>query len=295
MANRKEVFQDKLLRRLYPVPPKGTIAGDDGRNRLPQRRVYTVPPPPEGYRAGDEESAKLTEPGNINTEGDPAAETRDERSPEPSNCRHQRRRRKRKRIGVTGEGGQEERDAGGAGEENVGTAAGDAKISRNKRRKEKKRRRKQRLLSLGLLPNASAVEFTYQPDLDEEEEEECWEKRLAELLDFLQATQEICLSDRCAPETARVPDAAMQSLTAGLAADTTPPADLRRLHRLKALVLLRDAGGLAGALEEFRRAAAMPPAETSAICSLFRYWLTDILPAQSDQKPGGSPAPASAI
>ena len=48
------------------------ILGDEGRNKLPQRRVYTVLPPPDGYRAGDGDWATFPEPGNINTEGDQA-------------------------------------------------------------------------------------------------------------------------------------------------------------------------------------------------------------------------------
>ncbi|KAJ8288661.1 hypothetical protein COCON_G00013200 [Conger conger] len=313
MANRKEVFQEKLMRRLYPVPPntekpqaaltnsgsasvkthvkvkaiRGTVtAGDEGRNKLPQRRVYTVLPPPDGYRSGDGESPAFPEPGNINTEGD-QADARDDGSPEPAGGgRHRRRKRHRE----AGGGAEVERDTGGAGE------AGAEKMSKNRRRKEKKRRRKERLLSLGLVPGAAAVEFTYQPGLaeeEEEEEEECREEKMAELLDFLQATWEICLSDSGVSGTTQVPEAVMQGLTAGLLHGSPSPADLLWLHRLKALVLRRDAGGLAGALEEFRRQSTMPHEETSAICSLFCYWLTDILPMRSDQKPGGPLVPTS--
>ncbi|XP_064188913.1 glutamate-rich protein 1 isoform X1 [Anguilla rostrata] len=334
MANRKEVFQEKLMRRLYPVPPKtekpqapltspgsvcekacakvktirGTVAaGEEGKSKPPLTRVYTVLPPPEGYGAGDGESAALPEPGSVDTEDGPAAEARDERSPEPSERGHQRRRRKRRRHGAAGGGGgggggggaEEASEPGGAREEEAGTAGGDAKTSRNRRRKEKKRRRKERLTSLGLAPGAAAaVEFTYQPgpvgEEEEEEQQERGEEKMAELLDFLRATREICLSDRGASAAAQVPDAVMEGLTAGLAAGTAPPADRAGLRRLLALALRRDAGGLAGALEEFGRGSDMPPAETSAVRSLFRYWLTDVLPARSDPEPAGSPAPPPA-
>ncbi|KAG5857335.1 hypothetical protein ANANG_G00018360 [Anguilla anguilla] len=173
------------------------------------------------------------------------AEARGERSPEPSERGHQRRRRKRRRHGAAGGGGgggggggaEEESEPGGAREEEAGTAGGDAKTSRNRRRKEKKRRRKERLTSLGLAPGAAAaVEFTYQPgpageeEAEEEEEggeeeQERGEEKMAELLDFLRATREICLSDRGASAAAQVPDAVMEGLAAGLAAGMAPPAD----------------------------------------------------------------------
>ncbi|KAJ8291202.1 hypothetical protein GJAV_G00022560 [Gymnothorax javanicus] len=313
MANRRDVFQEKLMRRLYPVLPKpekspaasndsGAVpektcaklktvrekvtAGDAGGSMPAQRRLYTALPPPEDYRPADGGSAALSEPEGTSNEGVPAGETQRESSPEPSDGAHRRRRRKRRRRAAAE---AEPRDLGGAGEDQGRTDNGDSNVSRNKRRKEKKKRRKERLFSLGLIPSAGAVEFTYQPGLaeDEVEDETERQRKTLELQDFIQTTWETCCSDNGASECARVTAAVMQGMTARLGPGSGPGSDplpdLPRLLRLRALVLQRDADGLKGALEEFWRESAMDPAETSAICSLFRYWLTEILPLQRDQ------------
>lgn len=71
---------------------------------------------------------------------------------------------------------------------------GGERISRNKKRKLKKKRHKEKLLSMGLVPRAAALEFTYQRDGEEDEEEDN-ERRSAELSDFLRTTMEIYMSD----------------------------------------------------------------------------------------------------
>ncbi|KAG7465795.1 hypothetical protein MATL_G00157480 [Megalops atlanticus] len=284
MASRKEVFLDKLMKRLYPSPAKAeipqatgsggvsvaektavkvknithTVTGDGGKNRLPQKRLYTVLMPPDGFKTGAEESTALSEPGDINSEGDPDVGTQGEDSPELSSGGQWRRRRKRKAGGAPG-GGAEERGKGKA----TGSIAG-----------------------------AAPVEFTYQPGGGQEEEEEeeeveeeehaeeCTEKRRAEVLDFLQTTQELYLSDTGSSVAGKPqsPDRSVPALLASLSAGTAPPADVTRIHHLKSLVLLQDTDRLTNALEDFQRSSTLPSEETSVICSLFHYWLTDILP-----------------
>lgn len=68
-------------------------------------------------------------------------------------------------------------------------------VSRNKKRKLKKKRHKEKLLSMGLMPRASALEFTYQKDGEVEEGKEDNERRATELSDFLRTTLEIYMSD----------------------------------------------------------------------------------------------------
>lgn len=72
-------------------------------------------------------------------------------------------------------------------------AEGGEHISRNKKRKLKKKRHKEKLLSMGLMPRAAALEFTYTRD--EEEEERNDETTAAEVSDFLRTTLEIYTSD----------------------------------------------------------------------------------------------------
>lgn len=64
-------------------------------------------------------------------------------------------------------------------------------LSKNKRRKMKKKRHKEKLFALGLVPRTRALEFTYKQSGDEGGEE-----KLEEVLEFLQNTHEIYLSDR---------------------------------------------------------------------------------------------------
>lgn len=72
---------------------------------------------------------------------------------------------------------------------------GGERISRNKKRKLKKKRHKEKLLSMRLMPRASALEFTYQKDGEVDKGKEDNERRAAEVSDFLRTTLEICMSD----------------------------------------------------------------------------------------------------
>lgn len=81
------------------------------------------------------------------------------------------------------------------GERDAPIDQGGEGVSRNRRRKLKKKRHKEKLLSTGVTPRASALEFTYQKDGEMEEEKEDAERRAAELSDFLRTTLETYISD----------------------------------------------------------------------------------------------------
>jgi len=106
-----------------------------------------------------------------------------------------RKRRKRKPA--------RHQDSGKDGAAEVSRAPvdeGGERISKNKKRKMKKKRHKEKLLAMGLMPRATALEFTYRKDGEEEEEEEEEEednnkRRAAEVSDFLRTTMEIYMSD----------------------------------------------------------------------------------------------------
>lgn len=105
-----------------------------------------------------------------------------------------RRRKRKKKATVCQDSGNDEATPGsesGTGQNQTAGDEGAERISRNKKRKLKKKRHKQKLLSMGLMPRAAALEFTYQKDGEEEEDE----RRAAEVSDFLRTTMEMYLSD----------------------------------------------------------------------------------------------------
>lgn len=68
----------------------------------------------------------------------------------------------------------------GAGQGQAPMDEGGARISKNKQRKLKKKRHKEKLLSMGLMPQATALEFTYRKD----EEDDDSRGRAAEVSDL---------------------------------------------------------------------------------------------------------------
>lgn len=100
-----------------------------------------------------------------------------------------RKRRKKKpslRPDCEKDGAAEPSVAPGQGNEGGGG------VSKNKRRKLKKKRRKEKLLSMGLVPQAAAVEFTYRKDQGSDDESG---RRVAEVSDFLRSTMKLYVSD----------------------------------------------------------------------------------------------------
>lgn len=98
--------------------------------------------------------------------------------------RKRRKRRKKKpslRPDCEEDGAQPSVAPGQGNEEGGG-------VSKNRRRKLKKKRRKEKLLSMGLVPQAAAVEFTYRKD-DE------GGRSVAEVSDFLRSIMKRCGSD----------------------------------------------------------------------------------------------------
>lgn len=101
-----------------------------------------------------------------------------------------RRKRRKKKPSL-----HPDREKDGAAEPSVapgqGIEGGEG-VSKNKRRKLKKKRRKEKLLSMGLVPQAAAVEFTYR--MDDEGADESG-RRVAEVSDFLSSTMKLYVSD----------------------------------------------------------------------------------------------------
>ncbi|XP_028832065.1 glutamate-rich protein 1 [Denticeps clupeoides] len=290
MPGREEVFKGKVLQRLYPAPPKtetetlssprvhakqtATKTGGAGKPTLPGRKVYTVLPPPEEYRARGERPSLAEDPEPPHCDEKSANEV----SEDEVRTGARKRRIRRKKASFHPEDATEARDST---EAESGSKKETKKLSKNRRRKLKKKRHKERLHSLGLLAPAEAVEFTYQ-HMDGEyvqEESECSEKKAREVLDFFKTTLDLYISDRSSG--VKTPHASMpgvEPVLSRLSDRTAPPSELSDLYDLKSLVMCQDVEQLKTAMERFQSSSIMPPEEASAVCELFHYWIAQILP-----------------
>ncbi|CAK6975400.1 glutamate-rich protein 1 isoform X1 [Scomber scombrus] len=322
MLNRRTLFQSKVYQRLYPAAPKlekdpspprivealakkthvkrkasqgDTDNRDAGMTQSASnlgRRVYTVLPPPADYKTDAEKSVTLPQLENINSAEYPAEEINhesnedlDQDKAEEEQKRRRRRRRKRKPTSLenSGKDGAAQISETRTGEGQTSVDEGGERISKNKKRKLKKKRHKDKLLSMGLMPRASALEFTYQKDGEEEEEDE--EGRAAEVSDFLRTTLEIYMSDSLLHERKLPLQSGMvDDLLSSIASGNKPDSLLKQLYSLKGFVKKKETDRLAKALEELHNNSSLSAEETTAVISLFQYWITDILPMQGNKK-----------
>ncbi|KAM4903833.1 glutamate-rich protein 1 isoform 1-T3 [Sylvia borin] len=159
------------------------------------------------------------------------------------------------------------------------------KISKNKKRKLKKKRQKEKKRAAGLVTKTTSVDFTYQPDKNNKEEGaglKDIDEKADSILDFLQATQQIYFADKKSEcRDAAVNSETAQELLQCLEFRTISPSDLTHLHRLKSLVLLQDIERLKDALKQFQEQSMMSSDHATVATSLFRYWITDILPVKN--------------
>ncbi|KAJ7340899.1 hypothetical protein JRQ81_004186 [Phrynocephalus forsythii] len=165
-------------------------------------------------------------------------------------------------------------------------------LSRNKKRKMKKKRLKEKMRAAGLRMKPAAIDFMYKPETEGRTDFEEAHKKVNDILDFLQATQEIYFSEKPSkcPESA-VSSQSVCEVLQSLESHTTSSSDITLLHRMKCLVLLQDVERLRGVVEEFHAGTLMPPDQAKAISSLFLYWVTDILPGK-DRKEVESTCPS---
>ncbi|XP_030299495.1 glutamate-rich protein 1 [Sparus aurata] len=320
MARRKDVFQSKVLQRLYPAAPKSetkpspprtvealakqnyrkrktfgqnAAAGDAGKTQSatdPGRRMYTVLPPPADYKTDSEKSVTLAQLESINSAEDPAEQSAGGSDQEREEEHKRKRRRKKKKPPLHQGCGNDGAAPESEGQSGTAVDEGGVRISRNKKRKLKKKRHKDKLLSMGMMPRATALEFTYKKEVEEAEKEkevEDNETRAAEVSDFLRTTMEIYKSDSSlhADEPSLL-SGTLDDLLSSMASGRKPPSVLEQLYSLKAFVQQKETDELEKALQELYNTSLMSAEETTAVVSLFQYWITDILPMQGDKKTG---------
>ncbi|XP_036927340.1 glutamate-rich protein 1 isoform X1 [Acanthopagrus latus] len=315
------LFQSKVLQRLYPAAPKSekepspprtvealakpnygkrktsrqenTAAGDAGKTPSaanPGRRMYTVLPPPADYTTDSEKSVTLAQLESINSAEDPAVQSASGSDHEQEEAHKRKRKRKKKKQPLHQGSGNDGAAPESEGQSRTALDEGGERISRNKKRKLKKKRHKDKLLSMGLMPRAAALEFTYRKDVEEaekEEEEEDNETRAAEVSDFLRTTIEIYKSDSSSHgDEPSLLSGTMDNLLSSIASGHRPTSVLEQLYSLKAFVQQKQTEKLEKALQELYNTSLMSAEETTAVVSLFQYWITDILPMQGDKKTG---------
>uniref|UniRef100_A0ACB8GE10 Uncharacterized protein n=1 Tax=Sphaerodactylus townsendi TaxID=933632 RepID=A0ACB8GE10_9SAUR len=121
--------------------------------------------------------------------------------------------------------------------------------------------------SRGVGASLEAMVTTYLVDLPHarpEKEEgmnfEDVDKKGDEVLDFLQATQEIYFSDkRSKCEAPSMSSESIYESLQNLESHSMAASDVTLLHRMKSLVLLQDVERLKSATEEFQMHSAVPP------------------------------------
>nr|XP_035964586.1 glutamate-rich protein 1 [Halichoerus grypus] len=167
-------------------------------------------------------------------------------------------------------------------------------ISKNKKRKLKKKQQMKRKKAAGLLTTASGRNFMYQPEEGDSEQEALREsdgedaedhredgadargedgadaneedikstnEKADDILKFLKSTQEIYFYDGASKDDAdsAVSVEASQELFQHLEAHSMSPSDVRLVHHMKTLLLVRDTESLQHALERLPACCAMPP------------------------------------
>nr|XP_026236034.1 glutamate-rich protein 1 isoform X1 [Urocitellus parryii] len=338
-VSRRHVFVEKVLKRLFPNVPSGqeketpqllpletpfrkTISEKVEHKRIhhltdgdikiqPERRLYTVSLPPEGY------VPCLPEPSS-RTDSESASSGPDAEDQDPHGQSKRRRIRKHKSKkkfknpnNVHIELAELEKQQNLL--QQIQPQPTDGPImSKNKKRKLKKKRQIRRKKAAGVVSRATGVSFLYQPEESGSEQDDlrgatrgvqhCKEAASAEasqeedaattqedfeihsrkaegILNFLKSTQEIYFYDGVArdADSAVSAESAKELLTC-LESRSMSPSDVSILDHMRTLLLLQDTERLEHALEMFPEHCMMPPDHARVISAFFNYWITHIFP-----------------
>ncbi|XP_015263790.1 PREDICTED: glutamate-rich protein 1 [Gekko japonicus] len=250
---------------------------------LPPRKMYTVTPPPEDYVQEANSEVKY-ENSESNDDSDcDASEENYQGQPRKKRIRRKKQKNVLQNTDNSHEGQVECRKHENPTEDNLQLEHTDGQaLSRNKKRKMKKKRQKARMRAVGLPTKPTGMDFTYKPEREEGTNLEDVNKKTDDVLDFLQATQEIYFSDkRSKCEAPSMNSESVYEILQHLQSHRMAVSDVTLLHQMKSLVLLQDVERIKGAIEEFQIHSAMPPDDAKAISLLFLYWITDILPGKN--------------
>ncbi|XP_073445311.1 glutamate-rich protein 1 isoform X2 [Dendrobates tinctorius] len=289
---RKEVLLSKLLTRLYPntadpptsknenlqreseekaekpIQPSVPEPTDIEESNISPLKVYTVSLPPNGYIPPPEADLNFSTTKGSDLEEDQPVEI----------CK--RRRRKKRKVNIRNESTSDEQQ----NIQKTPQALEGGKINKNKKRKLQRKRQKERLKAEGKWTKGRTCQSgvrqedcTMKQSDEQTEEEE--RKKKEDLLDFLQATQELYFSDR----SSRCADPALTEeqileILHQIKSGAVPFSEVQLLHHLKSLLLLQDIERLNESLGNFKEQSSMPPDYIMVLCSLFNYWIMNILP-----------------
>ncbi|XP_044146594.1 glutamate-rich protein 1 isoform X2 [Bufo gargarizans] len=296
---RREVLLSKVLTRLYPTTADGqTVAsknetlptgtGEKSKEmiqpsipepagiqklNLSDLKVYTVSLPPDDY---------IPPPAtDLNS---PTTEDSDVEEDQPVEIR--KRRRRKKKVNIINKSSPDR-------EQNVQQAPhpqvlDGKKINKNKKRKLQRKRQKARLKAEGLWtkqrtchPEVSQAKDHTVNQSDEKTEEDQIKKR-EDLLEFFQDTQELYFSNN---KYRRVDSALMVEqileILDQIKSGAVPFSEIQLLHHVKSLLLLQDIERLKDSLDSFKEQSSMTLDHRTALCSLFDYWITNILPIKT--------------
>ncbi|KAM5278576.1 glutamate-rich protein 1 isoform 1-T1 [Hipposideros larvatus] len=287
------------------VPP---LTGGDTEVQ-PGRRLYTVSLPPEGYVPVPPEPPRCTS-SEHSSSGDDTGDQDPHDQPKRRRIRKPKSRKKFQNPSNVPVERELEKQQSLSQEKLQPRHTDGPTISKNKKRKLKKKQQIKRKKAAGLLTRASGVSFTYQPEDSSSEQgavrasdgEDATEGDVADaeegateeggkgtnekadgILDFLKSTQEIYFYDGAAADPDAVSVESAEQLLRCVEAGGVSPSDLCALGRLQALLLLRDAEGLRGALDAFPQRCALPPDHARVISAFFNYWITHILPEKNSE------------
>ncbi|XP_029451626.1 glutamate-rich protein 1 isoform X2 [Rhinatrema bivittatum] len=280
-AEREGVFIEKVLKRLYAapspshlqIPPvqsetsasppeqKDAVSTQtstkcpnfkDGEKEIPNQKLYTVNLPPDGYLPCCPMTSKLT----LSEHSGSSKDSDGEDSYEHPTRKHARKRQQKNLPDSRAQMASKRQTH--LLQDNTDSP----KMNKNKKRKMKKKRQKEKLKAAGLLTKASGVDFMYQPEenINEEADAEDVARKTSDILDFLQATQEIYFAggkSKCADLA--ISSGTVHETLQHLKNHGSPSSDVTLLHKLKSLVLLQDIERLKVALDHFKEHSTMLP------------------------------------